>query len=180
MSVGRQLGLKRGIVRIVTHDPAWGNAYVRTSTRARSTLEGLPFDMEHVGSTSVPGLDAKPIIDVAIGVPEALIPEAVQRLASAGFEYRGDQREEGGHVLVECQGEADLRIAHLHVVPTGSRQWKDYLRFRNRLRADPGLREQYAALKRELAAAHPEDRVAYTAAKTQFVNGCLRPDDIGA
>ncbi len=82
MSVDRQLGLKRGIVRIVTHDPAWGNAYVRTSTRARSTLEGLPFDMEHVGSTSVPGLDAKPIIDVAIGVPEALIPEAVQRLAA--------------------------------------------------------------------------------------------------
>lgn len=146
---------------------------MRTSTRARAALDGLPFDIEHVGSTSVRGLDSKPIIDVAIAVPELLELEAVQRLTSAGFDYRGDEGGNGGHVLVEFDGEAEWRIAHLHVVEAGSQQWDNYLRFRDRLRADAEVRRQYAVLKRGLAAAHPDDRAAYTAAKTEFVKACL-------
>lgn len=95
-----------------------------------------------------------------------MLPEVQTRLEAAGWIYRGDARDEGGHVFV-LESHPYRRIAHLHVVARGGTQWRNYLRFRDLLRADASARAQYEATKLLLAAAHPADREAYTLGKTR-------------
>jgi GrpB-like predicted nucleotidyltransferase (UPF0157 family) len=117
----------------------------------------------------VPGLAAKPIIDIAIGVQgEMRIDRIIRVLEPLGWIYRGDAADDGGHVFV-FDDRPDHRIAHLHVVSTDDPQWLRYLAFRDRLRRDPVARAEYDALKRRLANQFPEDRKAYTAAKESFI-----------
>ena len=140
--------------------------------RAR-LLSLVPNDfiaIEHIGSTAVPGLAAKPVIDILGGVASMEAAKAlVARLCKQGYtasaEFNGTltdrqwlMRWAGGH-----------RTHHLHLVVHGGPVWAQRLRFRDALRADPALAWNYAALKTELAAKYPTDREAYTEAKAAFV-----------
>jgi GrpB-like predicted nucleotidyltransferase (UPF0157 family) len=167
------IGLRRHTVRVVDHRPEWVTLAAAEVARLRDVLGELALDVQHVGSTAVPGLPAKPILDLAVAVrtPDD-IPAVVARLVTAGYLDRGDQGREGGHLCVR-EAVPDLRTVHLHIVEQTDSQWRAYLAFRDRLRTDAGLRQQYATLKADLAARYPGDRAAYTAGKHDFIRRVL-------
>jgi GrpB-like predicted nucleotidyltransferase (UPF0157 family) len=127
---------------------------------------------------SVPGLLAKPVLDIAVRLaPDAQLDRVVEALTAKGFEFRGDKGAEGGALFVLSDG-PEHRVAHIHVVEHDDPQWDRYLIVRDRLRSDPGARAAYGALKGRLAEQHPSDRASYTAAKSGFIADLLSERDI--
>jgi GrpB-like predicted nucleotidyltransferase (UPF0157 family) len=170
------LGLDYGKVQLCDSDPHWPDSFEWLAEGLRTALGVLAVAVEHVGSTSVPGLAAKPILDVAVGLaPQVGTEDVVSALETAGYIFRGDKGEHGGLLFV-LENRPAHRVAHVHVVAHGDAQWCRWLSFRDLLRADPTIRAEYDKLKRELADRHRDDRQAYTAAKTAFIAG-LRIDD---
>jgi GrpB-like predicted nucleotidyltransferase (UPF0157 family) len=159
-------------VRLTPYDPAWPDAF----ERERAALEAAigPWavgGIHHVGSTAVPGLAAKPIVDILVGVEDLESSrECFEPLARLEYLY-APYRSEEMHWF--CKPRPDRRTHHLHLAPVTGRRYADELAFRERLRADPETAERYAKLKRELADRFPEDREAYTEAKTDFIRAVL-------
>lgn len=167
------IGLKRKTVRVVNHDPRGAALAADACKKIGQAAGGLICDVQHVGSTAVPGLPAKPILDLAASVIALeVMPELVRALTVVGSIYRGDGGGEGGHLFVWESG-PDVRTIHLHVVATDDVQWTHYLRFRDALRRDPALRRRYRELKRELGHKFPDDRKSYTASKNDFIRSVL-------
>ena len=131
--------------------------------------------VQHVGSTAVPGLAAKPIIDVQASVFHL---ESAGRiagvLAPAGWHLVPPELDARPWRRFLFQVVDEHRAAHLHLLPAGSARWSEQLAFRDALRADPALVDRYAELKRTLAAAHADDREAYTAGKADFIRCVLQ------
>ena len=170
------IGLERHTVRLSEHNPIWPTLAAEACQQARDTCGDLLADVQHVGSTAVPDLPAKPILDIAAGVPTLeIIPELIELLPSIGYIYRGDQGDDGGHLFVK-ESDPDVRTVHLHVVVHGGRQWRNYLRFRDLLRQDSDLRRAYASLKQQLGVRFAADRRAYTAAKDDFIRMSLQSE----
>jgi len=164
----------RHVVILVEPDPAWPADYLAERDRLLAAVESRFPHLEHIGSTAVPGLVAKPTIDLLASIAsEASLPEVVSRLEPLGYEHRpripGDVDVALFRRLVD-----DRRTHHLHVVLADSFASDARLRFRDILRARPDIAAAYGALKRELAARLHTDRPAYTDAKTDFVTGVLR------
>jgi GrpB-like predicted nucleotidyltransferase (UPF0157 family) len=167
------LGLEYGTVRLDRTTDAWIAAGAELRHLVAHCLAGLVADVEQIGSSAVRGLLAKPIVDLAAGLSiDDALPEVRARLEAAGWIYRGNAGDEGGHVFV-LEARTGLRIAHLHVVAHDGTQWRNYLRFRDLLRTSSSARDDYEATKRRLAAAHPDDRTAYTDGKTDVVQALL-------
>ena len=167
------LGLNKQTVAVVPHDPAW----IAMGEAARADIAQIAGEdvsgVEHVGGTSVPGLRAKPIIDIAAGLaPDARIEAVHARLVDAGYIYAGDGGEDGGRLFV-LESAPEVRTLHLHVVEHDGRQWRNYLAFRTILRSDAEARSDYERLKLSLAERFVNDRKAYTAAKHDFIAGIL-------
>ncbi len=166
------LGLARTEVRLRSHDSRWEQAYRETEARLVAVVGHLVVAIEHIGSTAVPGLAAKPILDIALAFPDRTrLDQASARLDAAGYEWRGDSGDAGGVVFVA--GPESARVAHLHLVLSVDPQWQRYLRFRDLLRRDREVRRGYEELKTGLAERFPEDRVAYTDGKDRFVRETL-------
>jgi GrpB-like predicted nucleotidyltransferase (UPF0157 family) len=167
------IGLRRHTVRLVAHEPEWHMLFAAEADAIRSHVGDIAVDIQHVGSTAVPGLLAKPILDIAVAVstPDA-VRLAADRLRDAGYLDRGSAGRDGGHLLVK-EVAPDVRAVHVHVVEITDPQWGDYLRFRDTLRADEVLRGAYAELKTGLLEAHAGDRRAYTAGKHAFIRDIL-------
>lgn len=166
------LGLERGIVRLVPYDPAWPDLFAAEAERLRKIFAaaGLSIRLEHMGSTAVPGLAAKPILDILGGYPKgASVLDYVHVLITAGYVHRGEQGIPGREFLRR----GDPRSHHLHLTTIDGPFWRDHLAFRNRLRGDDSLRDAYAALKHDLAARFSRDREAYIDAKGLFVKEIL-------
>jgi GrpB-like predicted nucleotidyltransferase (UPF0157 family) len=160
------LGLRQGAVRLVPHDARWAELYRDEEARIREALDGVLIDIQHFGSTSIPGIHAKPILDMLAGVEQLGDEmERLPRLQALGYEYAHWAGVPGHHVF----GRGRIRTHLLHAVEHGSRNWAENLWFRDRLRADPALAAEYDALKLRLAAAHPGDRARYTDEKRAFV-----------
>jgi len=155
-------------VIIAPYDPAWPAMFEAERALIDRQLAGyVVAGIEHVGSTSVPGLAAKPVIDIMVGVAslEAAWP-AVPLLEPLGYGYF-PYKPEVMHWL--CKPSPELRTHHVHLIAAGSRPWHERLAFRDRLRDDAELRAAYVRLKLELAARHGDDREAYTAHKAGFI-----------
>lgn len=165
------IGLERGTVKLLPYDPQWAELGHMHCDRIEQALGHRAFKVAHVGSTSVPGLIAKPIIDIAVGVG-SFDRDIITALESAGYLYR-PQIDEGNQMLfVEADGE--WRSAHIHVVGYLSMEWRNYLNFKHYLIAFPEVRDAYAALKTELAEKYPNDRESYTSSKADFIKHALR------
>ena len=163
------LGLRRGAVDLVPYSADWQRDFSDEAARLQNALTEWPCSIEHIGSTAVPGLAAKPILDIAVGVQAPMEIDALRRtLATLGYEYRGDAGDDGGHVFVR-ESQPGTRTHHLHLVPQGSSQWQAYLRLRNWLRGNAQARSAYEAAKRALASEHQDNRRAYTAAKAAII-----------
>lgn len=162
------------------YDVRWIQEFDTEAETLRSILGAWVSEIEHVGSTAVPGLAAKPILDLALAFDSAQnLTQARRLLRAEGYMDRGDQGEEGGVVFVK--GPSSARTHHLHLVQADSNQWLRYLTFRDTLRMDHVRRDEYAALKKHLASRHPRDRPAYQLAKSSFIKetlGCaMAPGD---
>jgi len=163
-------------VELLPHDPAWSAMYEAEAERLRAALpDGLVLKMEHFGSTAVPGLLAKPVIDILVAVSsvEKAREVAVGPLEAMGYAFWADNPRR--HRLFFVKGlppRAIRRTHHVHMIEPSAEMW-DLLLVRDILRADPGEAARYAALKRELAVRHRQDREAYTAAKANYVAALL-------
>jgi GrpB-like predicted nucleotidyltransferase (UPF0157 family) len=159
-------------VEVVAYDPAWPSQFAEE----RAALEGLlahwvVADIEHVGSTAVPGLAAKPVIDIMAPVESLEASRgSIEAASRAGYTY-WPYKADVMHWF--CKPSAARRTHHLHVVPFESPLWFDRLRFRDALRSDANLAERYAELKLRLAGRYRHDREAYTEGKSGFVAAVL-------
>lgn len=168
------LGLRSGTVVVAPHDPAWAAEFQAERARLMAALGALPGRIEHVGSTSVPELPAKPILDLLGGRPASSAPEPyVAALERAGYVHRGEYGIPGRDYFVRDDA-SGRRTHHLHLVEEDGPLWRRHLAFRDYLRAHPARAAEYAALKRDLAARHADERAAYTSAKTAFIEETLR------
>jgi GrpB-like predicted nucleotidyltransferase (UPF0157 family) len=166
------LGLESGTVRVVPYDSTWPRLFAAEVERLLKLFAAarLPVVFEHTGSTAVPGLAAKPILDILAGHPEgSTLAPYITVLTSADYLHRGEQGIPGRQFFRR----GNPRAYHLHLTAIDCGFWRDHLTFRDRLRADDALRDAYASLKRDLAARFPRDREAYIAAKGSFVNEVL-------
>jgi GrpB-like predicted nucleotidyltransferase (UPF0157 family) len=170
------LGLPAGQNRLVAPDPAWALLYEEERLRLRSVLPSDARDIQHVGSTAVPGLRAKPIIDIAIGARGHTLADDWQgALAALGYDYPGDIGIPGHRIYGRDPG---IRRFLVHVVDFGGPRWKDLLRFRDLLRSDPELARDYEAVKAEAAAKFPTGkRSDYTNAKSRFIEAVLHSEE---
>ncbi len=168
------IGLRRHTVRVVEYDAEWASIFETESRAVRKAGGDLVLDVQHVGSTAVPGLPAKPVVDIAVAVgARDAITRLVGSLTAIGYIDRGDGGSDGGYLLVR-ESEPDVRTVHLHVVEQTDVQWNNYLAFRNTLCQDSKVRQRYAELKRQLVAKFGEDRKAYTASKNNFIREVLK------
>jgi GrpB-like predicted nucleotidyltransferase (UPF0157 family) len=159
-------------VPIQAYDPAWPTAFLALSARAKEALGNLAITLEHVGSTAVPGLVAKPIIDLDVVVASrADIAEVIRLLATIGYLHEGDLGIAGREAF---QSPAVEPAHHLYVVEEGAKELHRHLAFRDALRADNDLRDRYAVLKEILAKSHANERKAYTDGKTAFITAVLK------
>jgi GrpB-like predicted nucleotidyltransferase (UPF0157 family) len=167
------LGLQYGTVALVRADKRWGVVANVLVAQVETALAGVAHAVEHVGSTSVPGLLAKPIVDLAIGLQSATALDEVDgRLSQLGWIYRGDASNDGGWVFV-LEDSPWHRVAHAHGVEFGGEQWVRYLRFRDLLRRDAAARQTYEDTKLRLAEQFPDGRNGYTAGKDPTVRQLL-------
>jgi GrpB-like predicted nucleotidyltransferase (UPF0157 family) len=158
-------------VRICDYDPEWPHLFSRIECKLREHVGTLAVAIEHVGSTSVPGLAAKPIIDIEIVIASVYqFPSIKERLEKFGYIHRGPIGVPGREAF-SCV--IDLPAHHLYVCETGAGPLREHLCFRDALRQSPELAAAYAALKRNLAEQHRYDRDAYTEAKTSFIRSVI-------
>ena len=159
-------------VIIVPYDPNWPDRFAKERDRILSAIGSLTLAIEHTGSTSVPGLAAKPVIDMVLTISELNSADmAIGRLEQIGYEYRpiGDLP---GRLFLRRFVEGERRF-HLSLSEPNSRFWIDHLAFRDYLQTHPEAANAYAALKLDLAERYRLDRGSYTEGKSAFIARCL-------
>ena len=159
-------------IEIVPHDESWPARFETERLLLQATLSPwLAGPIEHIGSTAVAGLAAKPVIDIMAAVhsleASRMAIASVAHLGYVYFPYKSDE------MRWFCKPSPGVRTHHLHLVPFASPLWAQRLRFSDALRNDTGLAAQYAELKLQLAHQFPLDREAYTDGKTDFVRRVL-------
>ncbi len=172
MFTAEPLGLERGEVVVVPHDPRWRTLFMRTSDELHAALGSSILAVHHVGSTAVPGLCAKPILDVLVSIPDlARGADLVSQLTALGYEFRPAEEIPDRHFFRRRNG--TVRSHHLSLAEPTSLHHRVTLAFRDALRADPRLAQAYADLKLELARRFPHDRPAYIEGKSEFLADVL-------
>ena len=169
------LGLKRGTVLLAPHETGWETYAAETMKRLRAVLGDAAVEMQHVGSTAVPTIQAKPIVDLAVAVRQLSDVEPLfPALEAQGF-YHAAHCDNEGQILLVCGDlEADTRTCHIHVVRAGSMEWRNYIHFRDYLNFYPKKAAEYEALKQELQRRYPNDRSSYTEGKAEWIAYALR------
>lgn len=166
------LGLERGRVRLAAYDSRWNLLFREMAIRVQDVLGDRILAIEHVGSTAVPGLSAKPILDMLVGIAEFEAGRAmVSDLVTLEFEYRPDEEIPDRHYFRKLAG--NRRTHHLSLAEPNSRYYRRTLGFRDALREDQALAHAYQMLKVDLAKRYPQDRAGYLAGKTDFVLAVL-------
>ncbi|MCB9991464.1 MAG: GrpB family protein [Rhodospirillales bacterium] len=159
-------------IEIVKYDPSWPSRAQEEIIALRKIFDQASFSlMEHIGSTSVPGLDAKPVIDIVIACKnidevKAHIPAMEKR----GYVFWQDAQHKDHFLFIKgLPPHGAGRTHHVHLYPEGHEQITEHIDFRDKLRADPVLAKAYQDLKYDLAAKYRDDRDGYTEAKTEFI-----------
>lgn len=164
------IGLKSGTVRLEPHRAAWRGEFGRERRRLLQRFARRRCQVEHIGSTAIPGLDAKPIIDMAILIPSfKRLPLWIGLLEAAGYLYKGEYGLSGRHFFTK----GDPVTHHLHLVEPTSIHWNRWMLFRNYLRANPTEAVRYNACKQSLARRYAGNREAYTKAKSPVIDRIL-------
>lgn len=171
------LGLIPGTVTLCDYDPQWPEDYRREAERLSNATGGPPGasgarikEIAHIGSTSVPGMMAKPMIDMMVGLHTlADVPDLIPILTALGYEYKGEFGIPDRHFFTL----GNPTTHHVHMVYHGGPFWRLNLLFRDHLRQNPHEASAYVALKRELAAKYANNRESYTKGKDAFIRSML-------
>ena len=159
-------------VEISPYDANWPIRFEDLRGQVAAALVELNVGIEHVGSTAVPGLSAKPVIDIDVVVPsDASVADVVDRLVASGYRHEGDLGIPGREALEAPPGRWDH---HLYVVTAGNAAHRNHVMFRDYLRAHPEEAAKYGDLKVALASVFVTDRDGYTTAKTDFITEIIR------
>ena len=159
------LGLKRGTVQLEPHDKQWDEAAIQTIKNLKSILGDDAVDIQHIGSTAIPAIKAKKIIDIAV----EKIMSYNEQLQKDGIFYRGSDVEDQ-ILYVMGDMEKDIRTHHIHVVKWNGTEWRNYIHFRDCLNANENMALQYQREKEELESKYADDRVAYTNEKQEMID----------
>lgn len=164
------IGLKSGTVKLSRYSATWAQRYRQEQVRLRRMTGKSRYCLEHIGSTAVPGLDAKPIIDMAMRIPSfKRLPLWISRLEKAGYVYKGEYGLSGRHFFVK----GSPVTHHLHLVTPACKHWDRWMLFRDFLRANPVEATRYNKAKQALSRKYPNNRDAYTRAKTPVITRLL-------
>ncbi|HEY0122688.1 MAG TPA: GrpB family protein [Rhizobium sp.] len=167
------LGVRNKSVTLAEPNAKWQKAYVLEEAAIRRVLGDLAVDIQHIGSTSIPSIKAKPIIDIAVGVKrfnDGL--SCIMPMEKIGYDYAGNQIVPDDHIFGRgIKGETRTHL--VHIVEYGGINWNRWILFRDRLRASPDLAQAYEMLKIDLAGKYAENRAAYTEAKRAFVDSVV-------
>ena len=166
--------MTRKRVVVLPYDAGWARDFERIAGELRPALGDLALAIEHVGSTSVPGLSAKPIIDIDVVIEDASrLEAAIAALAAVGYRHEGDLGIPGREAF-GYEGKEHLRKHHLYVCPRDSAELRRHLAFRDYLRAHPEAADEYGRVKAAGAALCPEDIDGYIAHKAPFIEDIYR------
>jgi GrpB-like predicted nucleotidyltransferase (UPF0157 family) len=165
------LGVEHGLVKLEPYNNKWSKLFDKERELLSSQLKDLIVEIEHVGSTSVEGLFAKPIIDIAIGVSSLdVIMKLKEKVKELGY-VEIPVNLDGKHVFAKYK---ERKITHfLHVMIYNQNLWVDQISFRDYLRSTPDAKIEYTKLKEELANKYPKDVISYTNKKKKFVDDIL-------
>lgn len=162
-------------VELSPYSPLWPAVFDVERERLAGFFAGEAVAIEHIGSTAVPGLGAKPIIDIMLGVASlAAVESRIALLEADGYRYVKEFEVAFPDRRYFDKREGNPGRFHLHAVLKDSPFWARHLAFRDALRADPALAERYWRVKQRSAARFPSDRAAYTEGKTDFIRGVLQ------
>ena len=165
------LGLKRRELLVFPYREEWKTLFEKEKRDLEEAIGDYIEDIQHVGSTSIPGMPAKPILDIAIAVKdfeEARI--CIEPLCKMGYTFKGENGIPRRHYFLK--GEPCTH--HIHLLEKDSEEWEKLILFRDYLRTHQNTAEEYKKLKRHLSERHREDRKVYQAAKTDFVEAVIR------
>lgn len=169
------IGLARGTVKVVPYSFNWKELYKQEEKILYNLLGKTAIDIQHVGSTSIEGLDSKPIIDIAVGVKSLDDVDKFRTLLEAnGYHFRDNAGVEGR--ILFAKGREDLRTHYLHIEIINGELWKNHIYFRDYLRLNKKAVEEYSRLKKvtALAIKYTNDRGSYTNAKNEFIKSVLK------
>ena len=165
------LGLPSGQLRLSPYEPDWPLLFLAESERLFASLGRYILDVQHIGSTAIPGLPAKPILDLGVAVTNfAEAACCIPLLEQLGYTYKGENGIPRRHYFVK----GDPRTHHLHMLERTSEEWKSHLLFRDYLRRNPATARAYASLKQNLATRLATDREAYQTGKDSFIQAVLQ------
>lgn len=172
---GACLSMVKREVEIVEYDPKWATLYSEEEAKILAAIGHLVVAIEHIGSTAVVGLGAKPIIDIMVGVNRlSNAQECLAPLGSLGYDYQPEHEVTMPERRFFGKGKPpEAQHYHLHMVENGSEFWKRHLAFRDYLRTHPETSRRYCELKKKLASEHGSDREGYTEAKTLFIESIV-------
>ena len=161
-----------GTLEVVPYSEAWPVAFEALKARVEPALGALCQRIEHIGSTSVPGLPAKPVIDIDVVIErDDQLEPVIGRLATVGYDFQGDKGVPGRYAFGPPPGVPDH---HLYVCAEDNPELHRHLVFRDYLRRHPEQAAAYGELKQRLAKENPVDRVAYTDGKNRWIERALR------
>ncbi len=165
------IGLERGVVKLAPYTAEWKQLFEEEKARLQAAIGPYVLDIQHVGSTSIPGMVAKPILDIGVAVTSFEGARVcVGPIEQLGYEYRGEHGIPRRHFFAK----GNPRTHHLHMNEIGGREWENQVLFRDYLIQHPGLAREYATLKEELAQRYPADREAYLSGKEPFIERVLQ------
>ncbi len=160
-------------VEVVPYNHGWKTEFNKIKERMLEMVGDLILSAEHVGSTSVEGLSAKPIIDLDLVMESySVLPEIIGRFQQYGYMHRGNQGIEGREVFERTADDGFMNY-HLYVCPQDGKGYLEHIAFRDYLRAHPSAVEEYEQVKLSLARQYRYDREDYTEGKTEFVRSIL-------
>lgn len=173
------IGLKRGTVKLVRHNPKWARLFEKEKKLLKKTFGRTIAAIEHIGSTAISGISAKPILDMDIGVRSLKAARGMkEKFEKLGYTHRPflptrprtDRKREELYV----KGPETKRTHYAHVIVYGGDCWRNDLLFRDYLCGNPSRACEYAELKKKLAKQHPNDRQMYTKKKMKFIAETLK------
>lgn len=165
------IGLEKGVVKLAPYTAEWRRLFEEEKVLLQATIGPHVLDIQHVGSTAIPGMIAKPIIDIGIAVTSfEKASVCIQPIEQLGYDYRGEVGIPRRHYFVK----GDPTTHHLHMHELDSCDWQNQVLFRDYLIQRAGLAEEYAALKAQLAQRYSTDREAYLDGKAPFIERVLR------
>ena len=166
------MGLAVGEVKLLSYDQDWPKQFEIEKDNLRRIF-GDSMPIEHVGSTSIEGISAKPIIDIAIGINKLEDFEQYRQIFEESPEYSIKEDSDKDEILIR-KGPEENRTHFIHISEKSSPRFRNYIKFRDYMRNHPDARDEYESLKRALASKYADDRKSYTAAKADYINNIIK------